>query len=320
MTNRYPKRQTVPGGTPAFTLVELLVVIAIIGILIGLLLPAVQAARAAARRTQCQNNLRQISLASHNYLSAFHTYPPGSLSPTSEELGHSNIRGIGMYALIMPYMEQAAAKASYQFDPELGWLTWFVSREGQASLDVGIEAYKCPAVPPDTDPGKGVPRAHNGIRHYWGVIGGGRIAGVSPWGHCYDNGLFTYNHPRSVADVTDGTSQTLAVGESQGPIYDQVGWWSGADGAPDKIRAWAYGHALHSTEFPINTVNPRSPDNPTWITRFPSWNWWPFGSFHSGGAYFVCADGHAGFVSDDIDFDTYQALSTIAGEEIITGD
>jgi len=95
-------------GIAGFTLVELLVVIAIIGALVALLLPAIQAAREAARRLQCQNNLKQIGVAAQNYLSANGTFPPGSMRDIPAGMGNYNDPRVSPHTLLLPYLEQQA--------------------------------------------------------------------------------------------------------------------------------------------------------------------------------------------------------------------
>jgi len=305
-------------NSKAFTLVELLVVIAIIGILIALLLPAVQAAREAARRMQCANNLKQIGVAMHAYCDTHRHFPPGSSGKTKAEASGS-VRGTGMYLLLMPFLEQKNTEAFYEaYDSELGWLTFYNDANNAAFLDLPVPVYICPSMPSASD-GDNPP--HGGVRHYWGVIGGKIVAGTSAWGNGYIDGMFSYLKGYPPARIQDGLSNTLAVGEARGPVYDQVGWWSGADGYHDEgsISSWSYGHALHSTEYPLNGSNPYSPDDPmTPNSGFPAWNWWPFGSFHPGGAQFVYGDGHVHFLDETIDFDVYQSLSTMAGGETIS--
>ena len=126
MADRFARRKNARSG---FTLVELLVVIAIIGILVGLLLPAVQAAREAARRMQCSNNIKQLALALHNYESAHKSFPPGSISPrlsgtyppTAPGTNQARTAGYSWSMFILPYIEQSAIyNATVGTQPVLG--------------------------------------------------------------------------------------------------------------------------------------------------------------------------------------------------------
>jgi prepilin-type N-terminal cleavage/methylation domain-containing protein/prepilin-type processing-associated H-X9-DG protein len=299
------------GARSAFTLVELLVVIAIIGILIALLLPAVQAAREAARRLQCSSNLKQVGLALHNYYTVYKCFPSGGCGHTLEEGYSYPIRGNGLYMAIMPYLEEGNLEGDYVYENDLGYLTWFLDPDNAEYLKMPVPVFQCPSMPTSEWPA---------IRHYWGVIGGKTRHSTCPWGSGYADGMFTYNRWRTITDVSDGTSSTFAIGEARGPVYYLVGWWNSPDGSHSHATTdrWSFGSSLHSTEYPLNAVNPENPDDPTDpYNGWPSWNWWPFGSFHPGGANFLFVDGHGAFLSDDIDFDVYQSLSTIDGGEII---
>jgi prepilin-type N-terminal cleavage/methylation domain-containing protein/prepilin-type processing-associated H-X9-DG protein len=199
-----------------FTLIELLVVIAIIAVLIALLLPAVQAAREAARRIQCVNNLKQIGLALQNYHSSFDSFPPGGLvSRTSSGALHNSTcwGSWSAHTMILPFMEQGAVYNSLNL--------WFVN-QGDAKSDVmqttgittKISAFLCPSSPP---PPGGPSNTFNGYvptgNSYFASCGSslmydGRQGAGAP------NGLFqVQGSVYGIRDVTDGTSNTIAFGE-----------------------------------------------------------------------------------------------------------
>ena len=206
----------------AFTLVELLVVIAIIGILIAMLLPAVQTVREAARRTQCMNNVRQHTLAAHNYASAFQDeFPPGNMQ-SSAAYGNS------FWVYLLPYMEQA--NLSDQYDLASGGWTGSSSNSNRVALDgVQLPYLFCPSsdlpVFPVMYP-EGPDQRFQGSHGRWGQTGmlpcytgitgstehtsaaSGDEGGINS-----DGGVFLIEQTVSLADITDGTSNTMMIGE-----------------------------------------------------------------------------------------------------------
>jgi len=300
-----------------FTLVELLVVIAIIGILIALLLPAVQSAREAARRMQCQNNLKQLGLAVLNYESTYKCFPAGTIIDYKNVANcGADCRGTSFYVTVLPYFEQAAVEQYYDYNQWNGWL-------GQIAQNVTVlnstrlSMYICPS---QNQWDEHIPR-----RDYFGVVGGKTLK-IHGWrGDIFEDGVMYMNSFTRLRDLRDGSSSTLLAGESihpakwgLGPGYGDgcVGgaapWWFGGATLKNNPNGFSCGRILRSTKHPINSSILCMKDDQD--------NDAPFGSRHPSGAQFVFCDGHVTFLSDTIDWKLYQALSTREGGETIPGD
>jgi len=319
------KSSTLRPSPSAFTLVELLVVITIIGILIALLLPAVQAAREAARILQCQNNLKQLGLALHNYHTAFNCFPPAEHINANSYHCVSGLgcRGCPIYIVLLPYLEQSNIEDHYDYgNLRAGWGDWVLHDPiGNLLQRLPLAVYKCPS---DNRP---TPRSNQ--RVYFAVVGGANNpAATTGYGSVYIDGLFIINRWCRFADISDGSSSTFAFGESVHGAFRQgsgsgpgggvteglpVMWWHGgycSRGCP--LTSQFLGCGYRSTKYPINSsILPMT---------LKKENDAPFGSFHSGGTHFVFADGHVDFINEMIDLTVYQSLSTIAGGEVIPGD
>lgn len=261
-----------------FTLVELLVVIAIIGVLIALLLPAVQQAREAARRNACSNNLKQIGLALHNHHDTHGKFPPGFIATT----GPNSTYGWATY--ILPFMEQDNI---YQ---AIGDPTSVLDNSSNKAGAI-IDAYLCPS--------STLPDKHkDGFARSNYVGNGGYSNGT---GQDY-NGFFANKSAFKFRDMVDGTSNTIMVGEAEGPGDDADGGfpvWSGT--IYNKI---SYSNGRLATLRIGNEANPINGGlSATGADRGP------FSSRHPGGAQFVFADGSTHFVPETVEVGTKDAVA-----------
>ncbi|MEW4452441.1 DUF1559 domain-containing protein [Bremerella sp. JC817] len=297
-----------------FTLVELLVVIAIIGILIALLLPAVQQAREAARRMQCSNNLKQMGLACHNYMDTHQGYlPPGSMYVLQSGQWDSH----GWAVAILPYIEQNALYDGYDF-----------SQGPQATVHQNIRrtvvsGYICPSFPGASKNSSGSAFSDGALLTYQGVAGvyynnstlDRNLPGNAGHGMITSNGVFRLNGPRRAAELTDGMSNTVMIGD-----YNHADRTGVNSGYPGNVRVWIMGTtdvakgALYNMKIIYeDTINSRRDRNDG-----VAFNHLPFGSQHPGGANFVAADGSAHFIPETINFDVYRAIGTINGSEALS--
>lgn len=328
----------------AFTLVELLVVVAIIGILVGLLLPAVQAAREAARRVQCSNHLKQIALAVHNYQSTFKRFPPSALVDLNTTRTGNN-GSWGVHGRILPYLEQGNVYDSV--DLSLAW-------DNQMSIDgLKIAVYACPS-----DPGSDQVRSFdNGRPALYPTCYGfnfGRWFVFDPSTRQGGDGMFFPNRFLDFRDCLDGASHTLLTAEVKAwTPYRRNGGPSSielpetqaeaegivASGAQFKNTGhteWPDGR-VHHTGFTV-TLPPNSDVHHTDAGQlyeqmdFNSWQEGKNGSagaptyamitsrsYHVGLVQVAKVDGSVTSVTDSIDLETWHALGTRAGGEVIQG-
>ncbi len=348
-----------------FTLVELLVVIAIIGILVGLLLPAVQAAREAGRRASCMNNLKQLGLALQLYHDSYRKLPPAGIREMFNASGWS--RQASWMVRILPQLEQSAAYNSASFSDSTfdnhsaGWTA--PARHWLAMSQLRLPTYACPSSPlppaltyPTSSQTQALgapPQIDIQIPDYAANSGSNFRGGTfvtAPtafwdWGGVHaDNGVlpmllrpdwgnppFAGTHVK-LALLTDGTSNTIAIGEQGGFHQGQHdyragsvrgGFWScGTASAPSNKNNYVV------TRYPINYSGD---EWPAWGGLRWDGGWQPnggevsfnntaFRSQHTGGAQFALADGSVRFISENIQFETYTALMDRSDGAVVNGE
>ena len=320
-----------------FTLIELLVVIAIIAILIALLLPAVQQAREAARRTQCRNNLKQIGLAMHNYVDTYQMLPP-AVTTSAVNGAH----GPTAWVRLLPYVDQAPLYnqlAGVGFGKDVNY--WLGSRSQNSArlrniLDGKIiNVYRCPSSPFESTRR---PRRIFQTRIMWStyvlIMGSDRHpttdhTGVYRQSYASAGGCFPNNQGIRLRDITDGTSNTMLVGEQSNWLKaDYRHWnrtaipssgpWMGGknprnpngDGTWSSTGQHGWGDPTRDTRC-YNMTTIRQTPNPTGLARWqvhPACNT-PLASAHAGGVLILLGDGSVRFISDSINLDTLRNLA-----------
>ncbi len=317
------------GRPRGFTLVELLVVIAIIGILVALLLPAVQAAREAARRTQCTNNLKQMGIAAQNVASNKKALPMGYGRTRDHVAKGVNFVKEGLFTEMLPYLEEQAAYDTVNFDYYLDSPKPPYFEDNVR--DTIVEAYLCPDWPDIKVNGTAQPNFEyelGALCTYTGVGGAVRGTGEklipSAFGVIPDNGAFTGRQekisslvsaligvPRKLSQITDGQSNSFLIGEF---VHRDCQFQSFTQEAPGSVRPWyvsGFGDAPYTfkiLENPPNICVSRSDIN---------FNYLPLGSFHPGITQFVFVDGSVHSISDDIELQVYKDLATVNGGEVV---
>jgi prepilin-type N-terminal cleavage/methylation domain-containing protein/prepilin-type processing-associated H-X9-DG protein len=343
------------GNRPGFTLIELLVVIAIIAVLISLLLPAVQAAREAARRIQCTNNLKQVGLAVHNYADAVGTLPLGC-AVFFDRAGTPFFNGWGITARILPYMEGLnvfnASNLSLANE----------APQNDTAMRFGVATYFCPSdgrnqeiFVDDGQPRNNTNYAFN--RGDW-YVWGGLVSPLKP------RSPFRANACVRIAGVTDGLSNTIFASEVKthtpyllncggltfAPVSAQpipgpndgpatIAQYTSCGGSLAELRAdsghaeWEDGNtsqAGFTTAWPPNTVTPGQfgvvavPDTDLIAIREenggPTFAAVTARSFHPGGVNVLLGDGSVRFVKSTISGSIWRALGTVDGGEVISAD
>jgi prepilin-type N-terminal cleavage/methylation domain-containing protein len=306
-----------PQSKLGFTLVELLVVIAIIGILVAMLLPAVQSAREASRRSACSNNMRQIILAMHNYHDTLNTLPPGFISQVTGTWpggGNDPIPEAGpgwsMFAHVLPFIEQSNLYGLIRFDLPI---TDVANQPARSGI---VKTYRCPSdtwVEPVTLWPTSLNVSDMAANSYVGCLGGGNPADHPNYSAMYEqqpfNGMFHRNVALRLADITDGTSNTIGLGE-RASMFAPNGWAGVvpmAETVFSPMIARKRGQAVGATKRPaitITTVHVRS-SGPNAPTGSPGGFWSP----HTGGCFFVLMDGSTRAIQTNVDLTIFRGLA-----------
>jgi len=341
-----------------FTLIELLVVIAIIAVLIALLLPAVQQAREAARRTQCKNNLKQLGLALHNYLDVSLRFPSAGGWYANYPLQGSGVGwGSSQYVALLPFMDQAPLYNSWNFnttgalgsgeDPGLNNVNNVV-----VATKTSLPWINCPSSALTNNDNSGIfgnypaiPKGFIAVNQYYGVSGAVPFGSFTstqglhtPFvgGLVSDRGMMPESNPQQIRNCTDGTSNTIIIGEMSGLILASDGtrndlrpggvaaWFTGSIGNTGSIFGALWDAGPHQSTTTIRyTPNKKATvtagnwdlqgvgkDNPA----PPLGNYFgrqntPLSSFHVGGVHVLLTDGAVRFISDNIDLQTLTVLA-----------
>jgi len=299
----------------AFTLIELLVVIAIIAALVAILIPAVQQAREAARRSQCQNHLKQLGIALHDYHEAHNVFPSGWIGVDlkknePEVFGPS---GFGWCLMLLPMLDQRALYKKIDFDKPID------DPANQEVLEKVFPVFQCPSDPSDPlwdlyeDGAPSNVLTQLPTANYVGSWGTKDLADCedttkTPKGTaCNSDGVFYHNSKVRLSLMSDGVASTFLAGERKTdldppsavrPPQEWHSTWVGAYPKGERTIARVVGAADHTPNNELNHLD-------------------DFSSWHNGGVHMLLGDGHVKFISESINLDIFKGLATIRGKEVI---
>jgi prepilin-type processing-associated H-X9-DG protein len=316
-------------------LVELLVVIAIIGVLVALLLPAVQSAREAARRADCTNRLRQVTLAALTFHDAQQRFPSGSSTEPEAPAG-AKYTALSFIPYLLPHMEQGALAQTVNMK-----LAWNKPHNFNGPFKAPIPFMSCPSqedaqltfvTPPgSTNP----PEEHRSLQpHYMGIMGA-KAACPAPAGSVYTmadgnfpgatgnpcgqggiatNGILYIGSKVNLKQVTDGASNTFIIGEASWDVGPQRPWIVGCSSTSQTAGHFTY--VIKNIMFAFNTAYRGYPTG----TGFDN-NDTSFGSRHISGANMALCDGSVQFVREDVNLDgVLKPMATREGDEVVSED
>ncbi len=299
-----------------FTLIELLVVIAIIAILIALLVPAVQKVREAAARTQCQNNLKQIGLGLHNYHDTYKKFPAGFYAsyystPTLQPASLAYLTYTGWQLQLLPFLEQQAL-----YNNSMTWLQanpYNTDTNSYQACGFLSTVFNCPAnIRPPTIVYGGVTYE---LESYMGCTG--TTSGYN-WGAPSADGVLYVNSVVRLTDITDGTSNTIAVGERPAAGDTYYGWgfapYGTGAGDGDTVLGsndWQLAQTLGDVTTNVGFLPPRLP--PATVTEVDAAHFW---SLHTAGANFLFCDGNVRFLTYGLAPAIFRAMCTRNGGEV----